>query len=171
MNEPEIASEEEQERWARLTEKQRACLDLLVARQTSKQIARALDISKYTVDQRFKSARKILGTATRDETAIVYARLKAICDRVVYHPVDIPVRPERMPSNIPDGGRAGVALKDGVQTMARPSGMSPASGGLWRPDHSSRGRMVITAALVAAAAVFIAAGVVISLGLSELISR
>lgn len=171
MSEQGKASEEEQERWIRLTEKQRACLDLLVERQTSKQIGRALDISKYTVDQRLKSARNILGTATRDDTAIVYARLRRICDRVVYHPVDIPARHDRVPSMIPDGGRAGLALSDSVRTMDRPSGMRLPSGGLWRPDHSSSGRMSITAAMVVAAAIFIAAGVVISLGLSELVSR
>src|SRR3546814_1772175 len=39
-------------RWLRLTEKQRACLDLLIERKTSKEIARILGISKPTVDQR-----------------------------------------------------------------------------------------------------------------------
>src|SRR3546814_11250254 len=66
---------EDAERWARLTDKQRACLDLLIERQTSKQISRQLGIAKPTVDLRLTKARDILGTANRDETAIVYARL------------------------------------------------------------------------------------------------
>src|SRR3546814_10544321 len=54
-------------RWLRLTEKQRACLDLLIERKTSKEIARILGISKPTVDQRITAARIILGAANRDE--------------------------------------------------------------------------------------------------------
>ncbi len=45
------------ERWARLTEKHRACLDLLLDHRTSKQIARILGIAKPTVDQRIAAAR------------------------------------------------------------------------------------------------------------------
>ena len=63
-------------RWARLTGKQRACLDLLLERQTSKQIARHLQISKQAVDLRITTARHILGAANRDEAALIYARLR-----------------------------------------------------------------------------------------------
>src|SRR3546814_11242099 len=58
---------EDAERWARLTDKQRACLDLLIERQTSKQIARQLGIAKPTVDLRLTKARDRLGTANRSE--------------------------------------------------------------------------------------------------------
>src|SRR3546814_1307756 len=58
-------------RWLRLTEKQRACLDLLIERKTSKEIARILGISKPTVDQRITAARIILGAANRDEAALI----------------------------------------------------------------------------------------------------
>src|SRR3546814_20011398 len=68
-------------RWSRLTDKQRACLDLLLERQTSKQIARRLDISKQAVDLRITTARNILGAANRDEAAIIYARLRQTYDR------------------------------------------------------------------------------------------
>src|SRR3546814_3421720 len=61
---------DEAARWARLTDKQRACLDLLLERQTSKQIARRLNISKQAVDLRLTTARDVLGAANRDETAI-----------------------------------------------------------------------------------------------------
>src|SRR3546814_11183815 len=50
-------------RWARLTEKHRACLDLLLDHRTSKQIARILGIAKPTVDQRIAAARFILGAS------------------------------------------------------------------------------------------------------------
>src|SRR3546814_5832752 len=71
-------------RWLRLTEKQRACLDLLIERKTSKEIARILGISKPTVDQRITAARIILGAANRDEAALIYARLKQLYDRITY---------------------------------------------------------------------------------------
>src|SRR3546814_10277835 len=45
-------------RWARLTEKHRACLDLILDHRTSKQIARILGIAKPTVDQRRSEGHK-----------------------------------------------------------------------------------------------------------------
>src|SRR3546814_7011717 len=98
------------ERWKRLTRKQRDCLDLLLERNTSKQIARDLGISKYTVDQRIRTARSILGAANRDETARAYTRLKNIYHRIAYDPVDIPSSPRLVPSDFPAGeiGRAPV---------------------------------------------------------------
>src|SRR3546814_14184128 len=72
---------DEAARWARLTDKQRACLDLLLERQTSKQNARRLNISKQADDLRLTTARDVLGAANRDETAMPYARLRSTCDR------------------------------------------------------------------------------------------
>src|SRR3546814_18916940 len=92
---------EDAERWARLTDKQRACLDLLIERQTSKQIARQLGIAKPTVDLRLTKARDILGPANRDETAIVYARLKQTYDRITCVQIDLPPPPTLMPSHFP----------------------------------------------------------------------
>src|SRR3546814_4085367 len=46
MNDSGSQPSEDYTRWSRLTEKQRACLDLLLERQTSKQMARRLDISR-----------------------------------------------------------------------------------------------------------------------------
>src|SRR3546814_19895036 len=76
MDELGSRESDDAERWSRLTEKQRACLDLLVERKTSKQIARELGIAKVTVDQRIRAARNILSASDRDETAIIYSRLK-----------------------------------------------------------------------------------------------
>src|SRR3546814_4019863 len=94
---------DEAARWARLTDKQRACLDLLLERQTSKQIARRLNISKQAVDLRLTTARDVLGAANRDETAILYARLRSTYDRIPCDPVILPPRPELVPSDFPDG--------------------------------------------------------------------
>lgn len=73
---------DDEDRWNRLTDKQRACLDLLIEHKTSKEIARLLDISKHTVDQRLNAARDTLGARDRNETAFVYGQLKQIYDRV-----------------------------------------------------------------------------------------
>ena len=54
---------------ARLTEGQRQCLRLVLRHMSSKDIARQLDISPHTVDQRLKLAMKTLGAASRVEAA------------------------------------------------------------------------------------------------------
>jgi DNA-binding CsgD family transcriptional regulator len=75
---------------ARLTEKQRQCMDLVVLRKSSKEIARELQIAKPTVDQRIASARQILGARNRDEAAVIFARVTQTYDRVIYDPARIP---------------------------------------------------------------------------------
>lgn len=74
----------------RLTEKQRQCLQLVVLRKSSKEIARELQIAKPTVDQRIASARQILGARNRDEAALIFARATQTYDRVIYDPTRIP---------------------------------------------------------------------------------
>lgn len=69
---------------ASLTLKQREVLDLLLEHMTSKEIARRLDISPYTVDQRINSAKDKLGARTRGEVAVAYRRLVGICDPSAY---------------------------------------------------------------------------------------
>nr|WP_272914669.1 helix-turn-helix transcriptional regulator [Aurantiacibacter rhizosphaerae] len=59
----------------KLTAKQRAVLDLLIQHKTSKEIARLLGISHYTVDQRVAAARKKLGVTSRNELAVTYRRI------------------------------------------------------------------------------------------------
>jgi DNA-binding CsgD family transcriptional regulator len=80
----------EMARIARLTEKQRQCLHLVVLRKTSKEIARELGISKPTVDQRIASARDILGVGSRDAAAMLFAKYDEKYDRVIYDPVQVP---------------------------------------------------------------------------------
>ena len=103
MMEGSQSSTADRVRWDRLTEKQRACLDLLLERRTSKQIAIDLDISKPTVDQRLTTARHILGATDRHDAARRYARLKRLYDRITYDPVDIPPPPSLVPSDFADG--------------------------------------------------------------------
>ena len=69
---------------ASLTDKQRAVLDLLIQHKSSKEIARTLDISPYTVDQRLGGARQKLGASSRGEVARTYAALLSICDESAY---------------------------------------------------------------------------------------
>ena len=67
-----------------LTSKQRQVLDLVLAHKSSKEIARALSISPYTVDQRITAARHKLGVTTRGELAREYSRLRGICEETAY---------------------------------------------------------------------------------------
>jgi DNA-binding CsgD family transcriptional regulator len=67
-----------------LTSKQRAVLELLIRHKTSKEIARSLGISPYTVDQRIAAARKKFGVASRNELAVTYRHLAAISQESVY---------------------------------------------------------------------------------------
>lgn len=59
MSKPEVIT--------RLTERQRACLELVAMGFTSKQIARKLGISHSTVDNHILAATQILGVADRRE--------------------------------------------------------------------------------------------------------
>ena len=61
----------------RLTEGQKDCLRLVEQLLTSKEIARKLDISPFTVDQRLDAARRKLGAQNRKEAAIKFAAIEA----------------------------------------------------------------------------------------------
>ena len=69
---------------ATLTEKQREVLDLVLMHKSSKEIARMLEISPYTVDQRITAARQKLGSTTRGDLARSYSRLKSLCEETAY---------------------------------------------------------------------------------------
>jgi DNA-binding CsgD family transcriptional regulator len=163
---------EDAERWSRLSEKQHACLELLLARQTSKQIARHLGISKYTVDQRLTSARDILGAANRDEAAVIYARLKTICDRIAYHPVDIPTLGDPMPSNRADSEPANrLPLRDSEVEAAWPPEENPLSRSLLRHDHQPSWRTVIVVGGLLLLVLIALGGIGIAQGLNHLIAN
>lgn len=67
-----------------LSQKQREVLDLVVARKSSKEIARILGISKPTVDQRIALARQKFGAASRNELVSHYLGTASLYDRIVY---------------------------------------------------------------------------------------
>lgn len=158
-------------RWDRLTAKQRACLDLLLERKTSKQIAIALDISKPTVDQRITTARHILGAVDRDDAALRYARLKQIYDRVAYDPVHIPPPPRLVPSDFPDGDPS-----EPMQVNARSAGVRGSWGAglpfgkVGSHDHGSSARLVIVAAMLVAIVIILLGGLGIGQALTRLLS-
>lgn len=70
--------------FSELTDAQRACLRLVYEHKSSKQIARALGVSKDTVDQRLDRARKLLGASSRTEAAIAFHEWEQVYHRVVY---------------------------------------------------------------------------------------
>lgn len=157
-------------RWARLTDKQRACLDLVLQHQTSKQISRRLDISKQAVDLRLTTARDILGAANRAETAIRYARLKQTYDRMPWDPIILPEEPDLVSSDFPDGGPATLALSDSASLTKQPIATDPSSKGHWRHDYSRPRKVWIMAAMFAGLVLLTLAGVTIGETLTRLIS-
>jgi len=155
-------------RWSRLTGKQRACLDLVLVHKTSKQIARDLGISKYTVDQRITAARQILGANDRADTAIRYARLRQICDRIAYHPAQLPDAATLVPSDDTDGGPTNVFdLSETSKSVDRLSGEGVPSGKIWRHGHRLSARITIMATLLGAVIIFLLG----SLGIAETLTR
>lgn len=64
-----------------LTEGQKDCLRLVNDHLTSKEIARILQISPFTVDQRLDAAKKKMGVSSRREAAKIFAEAG---DRTIY---------------------------------------------------------------------------------------
>ena len=168
MGGSQTSTPDERLQWERLTDKQIACLDLLLERKTSKEIARHLGISKFTVDQRIRTARSVLGAASRDDTAIRYARLKRICNRVAYHSVDIPPDGMMVPSDFADGEQANILdMRESARMAAAPPGTSPPFGKIWRHDHALLARLLIMAVVLTTLVIFLAG----SVGIAEVLSR
>jgi DNA-binding CsgD family transcriptional regulator len=70
----------------KLTEGQKACLRLVDDHHTSKEIARLLGISPFTVDQRLDAARRKLQAVSRKDAAKLFAAMESgdICEPLVY---------------------------------------------------------------------------------------
>ncbi len=153
-------------RWARLTEKHRACLDLLLDHRTSKQIARILDISKPTVDQRLAAARVILGASDRGDAAFRYARLKAIYDQITYDPMHVPQGGTLVSSDFANGDPAGTTAPEERASLLAPSPF----GDFWRADHLPTTRGTITAVILVLTVFLVLAGLIIGDVLTRLIS-
>src|SRR3546814_15090310 len=75
---------------------------------------------RSTVDQRIRAARNILSASDRDETAIIYSRLKPIYDRVIYDPVDLP-QPQNSVPSIDTNGSAFKAIALSEHKIGRAS--------------------------------------------------
>lgn len=73
---------------AGLTEGQKACLRLVDDHHTSKEIARKLGISPFTVDQRLDAARRKLDAPSRKDAAKMFAAMERqnISQPFVYEP-------------------------------------------------------------------------------------
>ena len=71
-----------------LTEGQKACLRLVDDHHTSKEIARKLGISPFTVDQRLDAARRKLAASSRKDAAKMFAAMEqsGISQPFVYGP-------------------------------------------------------------------------------------
>jgi DNA-binding CsgD family transcriptional regulator len=74
-----------------LTEGQKNCLRMVDDLLTSKEIARKLGISPFTVDQRLDSARKKLQAQSRKDAARIYLAMetRSLSEPIVYDPRDI----------------------------------------------------------------------------------
>lgn len=170
MDGPQTSIADDRLHWERLTDKQRVCLDLLLERKTSKEIARQLGISKHTVDQRIRTARTALRANDRDDTAIRYAHLKRIYDRIAYDAVDIPPSATIMPSGIADGAPSNALELHDRSEKAGVSGIVPPSGKIWRHDHKSATRLLIIGAGLLATVLIFLGGLNIAETLSRLVS-
>jgi DNA-binding CsgD family transcriptional regulator len=91
-----------------LTEGQKACLRLVVQHHTSKEIARTLGISPFTVDQRLDAARRKLNAPSRKDAAKRFAALDqiGISQRLVYETSSLESTDDPGTQNtLPDGLR------------------------------------------------------------------
>ncbi len=89
-------------RLARLTESQRACLRRVLMHMSSKDIARELGISPHTVDQRLRVAMQTLGATSRVEAARMLAAHEGVAgvaplgayQTLIYQAPDIAAEPD-----------------------------------------------------------------------------
>jgi DNA-binding CsgD family transcriptional regulator len=74
--------------YSELTDGQKACLRLVDDHHTSKEIARILGISPFTVDQRLDAARRKLNAASRKDAAKMFAAFEkgVLSEPFVYEP-------------------------------------------------------------------------------------
>jgi DNA-binding CsgD family transcriptional regulator len=104
---------------ARLTEGQRDCLRRVLMHMSSKDIARELDISPHTVDQRLRVAIQTLGVASRFEAARLLAQYERpdLYQASVYQPPYVaPAAPQPIlaPTGNHEDRRYGQSLGDNM---------------------------------------------------------
>lgn len=120
-----------------LTDGQKACLRLVVQHHTSKEIARILGISPFTVDQRLDAARRKLNAASRKDAAKMFASLEAetISEPLVYQALGL--EPVHLPATegLSEGGLGQGSTKGSAKIFS--FGSFPSTGGE-RHERSSR---------------------------------
>lgn len=84
-----ISENQDSDGFTALTPKQREVLELLLEHKTSKEIARVLEISPHTVDQRINFAKQKFGATSRGELATSYRLQKSIYEESIYEESDI----------------------------------------------------------------------------------
>jgi len=93
------------ERAGKLSEGQRECLRMVLRHMSSKEIARALGISRHTVDQRLRLAMTLLGASNRVEAARLFAEAEgrdpAQYQRFAYQSPELAAAPESPPPPSP----------------------------------------------------------------------
>jgi DNA-binding CsgD family transcriptional regulator len=107
-----------------LTDGQIACLQLVNQHHTSKEIARKLGISPFTVDQRLDAARRKLDATSRTDAARKFAMLhdRMISEPLVYYPkqLDREAKDLKMALSINDAENAeqAILVSDTVSSVA-----------------------------------------------------
>lgn len=94
---------------AKLSDKQKDCLRLVLQCKTSKEIARELGISPHTVDRRLKDAIEQLGVSSRFEAARLLARCET-CQSLACQPTALSEPVEAAPHQLSEIAAAGSAL-------------------------------------------------------------
>lgn len=161
------------DRSAKISEGQRACLRMVLQHMSSKDIARALNISPHTVDQRLKLAMRTLEAATRVEAA----RTLAAMENEDGYQSSVHQRPDLAPgwdrSTNPASAfevrRESDEFGGGEQPVSNPAFPSPpVQEKALEDDLGSRQRIGWTVLILAGTAVGFAALLVALLALSEL---
>lgn len=95
---------------ADLTDGQKQCLRLVGQHLTSKEIARKLGISHFTVDQRLDSARRKLNAHSRKDAVRIFMAMEQaiLSEPFVYEPCDIAAKGEDHIQKLPPKRRTGV---------------------------------------------------------------
>jgi DNA-binding CsgD family transcriptional regulator len=127
------------DRLARLTEKQRECLRLVSRHKSSKMIAPLLGITPEAVDQRLKTAVRLLGVASRYEAALLLAEHEgdATYQRTVYDAPDLAA--SAVPGTVgASAGDRGDRLEEERAAYEPPAPIQPRSSRL--PLPMERGR-------------------------------
>ncbi len=120
---------------SQLSDGQRDCLRLVYAHMTSKDIARALNVSPHTVDMRLRTAMKTLGVASRIDAA------RALVDAEGYQPLIYQAPEIAGDANVVTLGSPASTTSDEYATQHSDPrfspGFDPSAGGPPRPAGAS----------------------------------